>query len=151
MICLKHFVLAFTIMIGASNLVLAKARIPIGERSVLNTVHDLPDTDDFKLDNGNYLDLATLHKEFNFAYILPLYITQEPKLVIYDEKTESYFDLPESKLKELLLTQKLNQKDFIGLPFYTRYGAKLIVILFVAFLTWGLLPYQKPKVTSTIV
>ncbi|MCX3267281.1 hypothetical protein [Pedobacter agri] len=151
MICLKQFVLAFTIIVSTSNLIFAKARIPIGERGVLNTVHDLPDTDEFKLDNGNYLDLATLHKEFNIAYILPLYITQEPKLVGYDEKTERYFDLPESELKQLLLTQKLNQKDLIGLPFYTRYGAKLIVILFVAFLIWGNLPYQKPKVTPTTV
>lgn len=151
MICLKQFVLAFTIIVSTSNLIFAKARIPIGERVVLNTVHDLPDTDEFKLDNGNYLNLATLHKEFNIAYILPLYITQEPKLVGYDEKTERYFDLPESELKQLLLTQKLNQKDLIGLPFYTRYGAKLIVILFVAFLISGNLPYQKPKVTPTTV
>ncbi|WP_316809503.1 hypothetical protein [Pedobacter agri] len=151
MICSKQIVLVLLIVLATSSLALAKGRIPIGERSVLNTVHDLPNINDFKLDSGNYLDLATLHKEFNIAYILPLYITQEPKLVIYDEETDRYFDLPESELKVLLRSQKLNQKDLIGLPFYTRYGAKLIVILFLAFIIWGILPYQKPKVIPKTV
>lgn len=68
-------------------------RIPLGDREVFNKVADLPDTEEYTTDDGNYIDLATHHKEFNIAYILPLYIKKEPRLVGYCEKEETYYDL----------------------------------------------------------
>lgn len=143
---MKQIILTLTLLVSASGFVFAKAKIPIGEREVLNKVYDLPNTAQFKLENGNYLDLATLHKEFNIAYILPLYITQEPILVAYDEQSETYFNIPEKELKSILVAQKLNEDDINSLPFYTRYGCKLLVLLFIAFLIWGNLPSKKSKV-----
>lgn len=143
---MKQIILTLTLLVSASGFVFAKAKIPIGEREVLNKVYDLPNTAQFKLENGNYLDLATLHKEFNIAYILPLYITQEPILVAYDEQSETYFNIPEKELKSILVTQKLNEDDINSLPFYTRYGCKLLVLLFIAFLIWGNLPSKKSTV-----
>lgn len=69
-----------------SNGIRAWCKIPFGDREVLNKVADLPDTEEYKTDNGNYIDLGTIHQEFNIAYILPLYIEQEPRLVGYCEK-----------------------------------------------------------------
>ena len=146
---MKQLILTLVILLNTCLLASSKAKIPIGERQVLNKVYDLPNTEEFKLDNGNYLDLATVHQEFNIAYILPLYITQEPKLVAYDEKTERYFDIPENELKAFLAGEKLSEDKLNRLPFYTRYGAKLIVIVFVAFLIWGNLPSKKTKVIPT--
>lgn len=144
---MKKIILTLTILALATNLLSAKVKIPFGERQALNKVYDLPNTDEFKLDNGNYIDLATLHTEFNIAYFLPLYITEEPILVAYDEKTERYFGLSENELKGILASQNIKQEDIIGLPFYTRYGCKILVIAFIALLIWGSIPSGKRKIT----
>ena len=46
-------------------------KIPFGDREVLTKVADLPDTEEYQTDDGNYIDLATFHQEFNIAYLLP--------------------------------------------------------------------------------
>ena len=129
--------------------VFAKARIPLGEREVLKKVYDLPNTDEFKLKNGNFIDLATLHKEFNIAYLLPLYITEEPKLVGFDEQTESYYDIPQNEIDAILASQKLNKEALTKLPFYTRYGGKMVAIFIIGLLIWGMIPSKKEKVEPT--
>ena len=151
MMSLKQIFLASVVMLSASNFVSAKAKVPIGERNVLVKVYDLPNTDEFKLGNGNYLDLATLYKEFNIAYILPLYITQEPKLVGYDEKTGEFYNIPDKELDSILVAQKLNKGDLNKLPLYTRYGGKLVALLLIAFMIWGAIPSKKKRVEPTNV
>jgi len=148
---LKPIFMASALMLSASNFLSAKAKIPIGEREVLNKVYDLPNTDDFKLENGDYLDLATLHKEFNIAYILPLYIMEEPKLVGYDEKTDEFYNIPDKEMDELLVSQKLKKDELNKLPFYTRYGGKLVAFLLIAFIIWGAIPSKKKRVEPTNV
>ncbi len=149
MASLKQSILVLAILIGTATISLAKAKIPVGEREVLNKVHDLPDTDEFKLDNGNYLDLATLHTEFNIAYLLPLYITQGPKLVGYDETTKEYYDIPAKELESILSEQKLKVSNLNKLPFYTQYGGKLVGLILIAFIIWGFMPSKKKKVEPT--
>lgn len=146
MISFKQTLLAIVILVTTSNFSFAKAKIPIGVREVLNKVYDLPNTDEFKLENGNYLDLATLHKEFNIAYILPLYITEEPKLVGYNEKTEEFFDIPENELNAILASQKLSKESINQLPFYTKFGGKLVAVLIIGLLIWGSIPSKKSKI-----
>lgn len=151
MMNLKPIFMASALMLSASNFLSAKAKIPIGEREVLNKVYDLPNTDEFKLENGDYLDLATLHKEFNIAYILPLYIMEEPKLVGYDEKTDEFYNIPDKEMDAILASQKLEKNDLNKLPFYTRYGGKLVALLFIAFIIWGAIPSKKKRVEPTNV
>jgi len=146
MTSIKQCILLITFFLASTHLATAKAKIPIGEREVLNKVYDLPKTGEFKLDNGNYLDLATLHKEFNIAYILPLYITQDPKIVGYDEKSGSFYDVPETELNTILANQKQNYGNLNKLPFYTKYGGKLVALLIISLLIWGSLPTKKSKV-----
>ncbi|MFC4162757.1 hypothetical protein ACFOWU_03770 [Epilithonimonas zeae] len=151
MMNLKPIFMASALMLSASNFLSAKAKIPIGEREVLNKVYDLPNTDEFKLENGDYLDLATLHKEFNIAYILPLYIMEEPKLVGYDEKTDEFYNMPDKEMDAILASQKLEKNDLNKLPFYTRYGGKLVALLLIAFIIWGAIPSKKKRVEPTNV
>lgn len=73
-------------------------KIPFGDREVLTKVADLPDTEEYQTDDGNYIDLATFHQEFNIAYLLPLYIEKEPRLVGYCEKEDTYYELTEEQL-----------------------------------------------------
>lgn len=126
-----------------SNTVSAKIRIPFGEREVLNKVHDLPDTDEYKLQNGNHLDLATFHKEFNIAWILPIYVIEEPRLVGFDAKAETYYDIPQAEMDQILASEKLDKAKLNKLPFYTRYGGKAVLVLLIAFIIWGAIPSKK--------
>lgn len=148
---LKPITFSLAVSISALNLAFAKAKIPFGEREALTKIYDLPNTDEYKLDNGNYLDLATLHKEFNIAYILPLYVIEEPKLVGYDEKTDMYYDIPEKELNDILVSQKLDKEKLNKLNFYTRYGGKLVALLLIIFMIWGLIPSKKKRVEPTNV
>ncbi len=129
----------------SSTSVFAGIRIPMGEREVLKKVYDLPDTDEFKSDDGNFLDLATLHKEYNIAYFLPLYVIDEPKLVCYDEKRDAYYDISQDKIDAILASQKLKKEDLNKLPFYTRYGGKIVALLIIAALIWGVIPSKKEE------
>lgn len=146
MISLTRLVFIALLIVFSSASVFAKAKIPLGEREVLNKVLDLPDTDEFKLKDGSFFDLATFHKEFNIAYLLPLYITEEPKLVGFDAQTETYYDIPQNEIDAILASQKQKKEDLNKLPFYTRYGGKIVGILIIGFLIWGVIPSKKDKV-----
>lgn len=146
---IKLITFGLVLLISAQSLAFAKAKIPIGEREALTKVYDLPNTEEYKLNNGNYLDLATLHKEFNIAYILPLYVIEEPKLVGYDEKTDEFYNIPDKEMDAILASQKLKKDDLNKLPFYTRYGGKLVALLLIAFMIWGVIPSKKKRVEPT--
>ncbi|HEY5744910.1 MAG TPA: hypothetical protein VIU12_02430 [Chryseolinea sp.] len=135
----------------SSASVFARLKIPFGEREVLNKVYDLPNTDEFKVEHGNFMDLATFHKEFNIAYFLPLYVTEEPKLVGYDEQSDTFYDIPQEEIEAILASQKLNQEDLNKLPFYTRYGGKIVAILIIGLMIWGVIPSKKEEVGPTNV
>ncbi|MCF6405128.1 hypothetical protein L3C95_19655 [Chitinophaga filiformis] len=129
----------------SSTSVFAGIKIPMGEREVLKKVYDLPDTDEFKSDHGNFIDVATLHKEYNIAYFLPLYVTEEPKLVLFDEKSDSFYDMPQDKVDAILASQKQNKEQLNKLPFYTRYGGKIVALLIIGALIWGVIPSKKEE------
>ena len=99
---MKHLTLFFAfgalLFLSCQTVSARGVKIPFGDREVLNKVADLPDTEEYKTDNGNYIDLGTIHQEFNIAYILPLYIEQEPRLVGYCEKEDTYYELTEEQL-----------------------------------------------------
>src|ERR1044072_3705409 len=93
----------------SSTSAFAKLKIPFGEREVLKKVYDLPDTDSFKVKEGQYFDLATLHNEYNIAWFLPLYITEEPRLVGYDGQADSYYDIPQDEIDAIFESKKLKK------------------------------------------
>ncbi len=151
---LKTFVSSFTLcaaLVLTSYQASAKAKIPLGNREVLTLVSDLPDTEDYLLEKGSklvnrpdqYLDLATLHEEFNIAWILPLWINKEPRLVGYNKAKDMYYDIPEEEMNEILAKNKLERKNLEKVGFYTRYGGKLVALLIIAFIIWGMIPSKK--------
>ena len=89
------------------------------------------------LDNGQYLDLATLHEEFNVAWILPLWITKEPKLVGYDQVTDLYYDLSVTEMDAILKENNLKKDDLMSIGFYKRYGGKLILLSIIGLVIYG--------------
>lgn len=130
------------------NTVFARIKVPIGEIEVLTKVSDLPDTKDFLIEEGHYLDLASLHTEFNIAYILPLWIIKEPRLVGYDQIDDTYFEIEDVLIKDILIEQKLDKASLLSLPFYNKYGGKMIAGLIIILLIFGMIPSKKRKIES---
>lgn len=143
---LKHITLVLGILMLIPYTMDARRRgIPIGEREVINKVYDFPNTEDYQLEDGHYVDLATLHKEFNIAYLLPLYVTKEPILVGYEPESDSYIEIDESDMDEILAENNIKKADMLKLPFYTRYGGKGLALLIIAFFAYRYFGPRKEK------
>lgn len=125
------FVLVALLAVSASVSTLsARGRIPVGEREYATVVAELPDTEDFMTEDGNYIDLATIHTAFTVAYI-PVYVTEEPRLIGYCEKEDVCYELSDEFLAETLTANGLDGEKLNKLTFWHRFGGK---ILFAAIL-----------------
>lgn len=146
---MKHLTLFFAfgalLFLSCQTVSARGVKIPFGDREVLNKVADLPDTEEYKTDNGNYIDLGTIHQEFNIAYILPLYIEQEPRLVGYCEKEDTYYELTEEQLSAILKENNLDGEKLNKVGFYSRYGGKIVGLIIIALIIWGFIPSKKKK------
>lgn len=69
------------IMLTASIAVSAKVRIPFGEIDKIAIVADLRNDERYIASPGRkeYLELAMLHQQYNIAWVIPMWITAEPK------------------------------------------------------------------------
>lgn len=116
-----------------------RAKIPFGKKEVITIVSELPDNEMYETSEGSkeYLELATLHEEFNIAWILPLWITKDPKLVLYNEKSDTYYDASEEEMNEILAENKINREDVLKVPFYNKYGGKIVLLILIAGIIWS--------------
>lgn len=142
----KILLLAF-ISICTTGFVSAKAKIPFGKIDKIEIVADLPDTEKYAVSEGSkeYLDLARMHQEYNIAWVIPAWITQEPKLVLAQKDSDKYFELNQEQLAQIVSENKLNQENLLQLGLYTKYGGKLIVLLIIGLILYGIFSKDKPK------
>lgn len=128
------------------NAVSAKAKIPFGKMDKIEIVADLPNTEIYAVKEGSkeYLDLARLHQEYNIAW-LPAWITQEPKLVLAKKESDQYYEPTKEELDQILSENKLNGEDLVQLGFYTKYGGKLILLLIIGLIIYGIFSKSKAK------
>ncbi len=124
------FALGALFMLSASvSAVSARSvRIPVGEREYATVVAELPDTEDYMTEEGNYIDLATIHTAFAVAYI-PVYVTEEPRLIGYCEKEDVCYELSDEYLAGLLEANELDGEKLNKLTFWHRFGGKLLFIV----------------------
>lgn len=114
----------------------AGVRIPIGEREYATIVAELPDTEEYMTDNGNYIDLATLHTAYTIAYV-PVYVTEEPRLIGYCEKEDVCYEIADEYLAEMLAANELDGEKLNRLTFWHRYGGKLVLAVVLALAAFG--------------
>nr|WP_315247617.1 hypothetical protein [uncultured Flavobacterium sp.] len=131
-------IIAFSVSIMAS----AKVRIPFGKIDKIEIVANLPDNEKYTVSEGSkeYLDLATLHQEYNIAWVIPAWITQEPKLVLAKKDSDVYYELTDQQLAEIIKDNKLDKESLLQLGLYTRYGGKVILILLIGLIIYGIYP-----------
>jgi hypothetical protein len=135
------------VAVFTTNIVSAKLKIPFGKVDKIEVVADLPDTEIFETKKGSkeYLDLARLHQEFNIAWIIPVWITQEPKLVLANKEGDEYFELTEAQLDQVISEHELNKGSLLQLGLYTRYGGKLVLILIIGLIIYSIFSKDEPK------
>ncbi|MBS7229673.1 hypothetical protein KHA90_01440 [Flavobacterium psychroterrae] len=143
---IKKLFLTTTIAFCSYNLALAKARIPIGKIDKLEIVADLPNTDEYlsKEESNTHLDLARLHQEYSIAWI-PVWITQEPKLILAKEHSDRYYELSNEEIEKIISANKLKKEQLLKLGFYTQYGGKILLFLLVCLILYGLFGKDKKK------
>ncbi len=140
---MKKFILLLSVLCLSVTALSARG-IPIpvqfGEQEKLEIVQELPDTDDFLADDGQYVDLACLHKRISIMWI-PVWVTGEPKLVLMKKNVaDTYWEVDDETLEQILKEQNLDKDDLLSLGFFTRYGGKILIALIVGFLIWGMIP-----------
>ncbi|WP_348800283.1 hypothetical protein [Flavobacterium adhaerens] len=141
----KKVLFTSLIIIGTTIVMSAKARIPFGKIDKIEIVADLPNEDKYLTVQGSkdYLDLATLHQEYNIAWIFPIWITQEPKLVLAKKDTDFYYELTDQQLSEIIKENKLDKESLLQLGFYTRYGGKIILLIVAGLILYGIMPSKE--------
>ena len=110
----------------------ARAKIPIGTREIVDVVYRTPEKDSIYQDDVK-LDIARYYKLFDIAYILPLYVVNEPKLVFYDAENGMIYEPQEQFLDEYLKEKGLNKEELTKIGWYKRWGGKAVFILVLAF------------------
>ncbi len=153
---MKKGLLAFGLILGlcSAQTAEAKLKIPFGEQDVIEKVADLPNTDDYLLEEGGtkYIDLGRMHSEYNIAWILPLYVTQEPKLVgVVDGQKDTYYELTDAQVDEIVAANNLKKEDLLKIGFYKKYGGKIVAGLIVLLIIWGMIPSKKKPVQAQSV
>jgi hypothetical protein len=120
----------------------AKLKIPFGKVDKIQIVAELPDNEKYIGNKGpnDFLELATLHQEYNIAWIIPAWITEEPKLVLAKKDSDEYYELTEAELNEILQENRLDEKSLLNLGLYTRYGGKIILLLIIGLIMYGIIP-----------
>lgn len=148
--------LIFIVIVAAPLLYAAPAhagiKVPVGNMTSLTKVADLPDTDDYKIKDGEYADVGLLYDVYTIA-IVPLWVTKDPVLVAYNEKSGQYMQLPEAEMDAVLKKNNLDRGELSSPGFYVRYGGKLIALALLALIVYGMWPSssKKEKVTPQSV
>lgn len=135
----------------ASIMASAKVRIPFGKVDKIEIVADLPNTEKYTASEGSkeYLDLATLHQEYNIAWVIPAWITEEPKLVLAKKDSDVYYELTDQQLAEIIKDNKLDKESLLQLGLYTRYGGKVILLLVIGLIIYGIIPGKDEEEEET--
>lgn len=149
---IKKTFLITIITLCSSIMVSAKVRIPFGKIDKIEIVADLPDNEKYTVSEGSkeHLDLATLHQEYNIAWVIPAWITVEPKLVLAKKDSDQYYELTDEELSQIIKENKLDKEDLLQLGLYTRYGGKVILLLLIGLIIYGIYPGKDEEETEEV-
>ena len=131
-------IFALALLITLTTKAYSRARIPFGKKEVITVVKELPDNENYVATEGaaDYLDLATIHEEFNIAWFIPLWITKDAKLVLYDQNSDIYYEAETAEMQSILAENNIVEGDILKVPFYNRYGGKLVAVLLIVLIGW---------------
>ncbi|MBV7440594.1 hypothetical protein KRX57_04110 [Weeksellaceae bacterium TAE3-ERU29] len=122
----------------------ARKRISIGTSEKLETVAQLPNTEEYLLDNGDYLNLGVLYERFEIAG-MPLWVTEEPKIVgVNTFKRDIYYDLDDETIQAIIEENNLPSVDELKhIGFLDRYSGAIILLVVIGLSTIYVLFFKK--------
>ncbi len=130
----KLILVAGLLVIGYS----AEARrgLRVGTMEKLHTVHELPDTEEWKVSEGKYVDLATHYTDFAIVGV-PVYVDSDPELVLAVPDEDSYYELDDETKSQILQDNNLTEADVLHVSGWSKYGGKLLVGGILAVILYG--------------
>ncbi|HEX9737250.1 MAG TPA: hypothetical protein VGG06_35245 [Thermoanaerobaculia bacterium] len=123
----------FTLKLLAFVILLSTAALPAHAAPVLfgwggekiAKVMDLPDTPDFRMDSGEYIDVGYRYKQLTIFFI-PVWNYDE-HWCGYIGRDNRYLSLDRSDLADLVATAGLQLSDSPSKPFWDAVGGKLLI------------------------
>ncbi len=92
-------------------------------------VIDLPNTDDFRDNDGNYVDVGIKYKQFKILFI-PIW-NYDKHFCGYIGSDNFYLDLSKNKLDEIAGSVNLSLPDNPQIPLWDAIGGKFVLLLLI--------------------
>ena len=129
--------LTFGLLFLGLNAAIAKARIPIpyGEAQKIVKVTDLPDTEEFQLEDGRYFDIG---KMYTISHIVWLPYSNTDAIITGYVDDETYVELSPEELKEIAALAKVEIPETVTASFFDRLGGKIILGLVGLVILYGI-------------
>ncbi len=149
---MKSFVVTLVLFLNVYA-VYGKARIPIpyGTEEKIIKIVDLPDTEDFKLEDGSYFDIGSMYTKSHLLWLS--YSNSDPKIVGFVEGADMYLDLNAEQLAEI---EKISGKTIPktgSISFFDKFLGKGILGLLVLLVIYGIYSsfFGKEEEEETVV
>lgn len=116
-----------------------KARIPIpyGEAEKIIKIVDLPDTEDFQLEDGTYFDIGSMYTINHVLWLA--YSNTEPEIVGYIEgKDDEYLELTPEQLEQIAALANVEIPAEGEVSFFHKIVGKVVLGLIGAFILYTL-------------
>lgn len=131
----------------------ARIRLPYGEYEKIEKVAELPE--DFTTDDGVQLSLGHKYTVFQIAYV-PLWTTDKGTLVGFDPANadtyygfDSVLDNEEGRQAILSTAGVAELTELHKIPFWDAWGGKLVGLLVVALILYGIFGREKKSEEET--
>ena len=126
-------------------------KIPVGSFEKVHITVDLPNIDDYKMEDGNYVDIGVAYTVFSFAW-LSVYTEKSPELIFVAVSPSgehvSAFDAKEEEIRKILAKNNIQKNNLYSMPFMDKWGGKLIVFAFFSLIIWGMMPSSSGRSNS---
>lgn len=124
----------------------ANAKITFGTHEKIEKIYDLPNNDDYKSNDGKYIDLGYKYSVFEIAF-LPLYQEGEGEIVGFHDNT--YYELTKEQLDGIVKENNIeNVESLAKLPFWDAWGGKLAALVVIGLVIFGLIGGRKKEVQA---
>lgn len=133
---LSKLTLLFIFLCSTSAVMARGIPIPYGESEELVLVEELPDTEAFLLEDGTYFDLG---QKYTISHIVWLaYSNTEPEYVGYANDGESYLDLSQEQLLNIVQESGITLPDELKPTFFHRIGGKIVLGIIGLFILYSI-------------
>ena len=121
-----------------TQLSFAKVGIPIPYGSEEKTIQmiELPDTEDFKYDDGRYFDIGSFYTKDHIVWLA--YNTNEPEIVGYFEGSDDYLEISSEQLEEICKLANIEVPTEGEISFMDKIGGKVILGILVLIIAYGI-------------